>query len=152
MKIEQRKLTDIKPYANNPRINDSAINAVARSIQKFGFRQPIVVDEEGVIIAGHTRYKAAQKLGLETVPVHVAKGLTPAQIKAYRLADNKTGELAEWDYNLLPIELADLQGMDFNLDLIGFDVDELAKLLGTGVAEGLTGPDDIPEPPDEPIT
>ena len=95
MKIELRKLSDIKPYENNPRLNDAAIDAVARSIQEFGFRQPIVVDKKGVIIVGHTRFKAAQKLGLKTVPVHVAKGLTPAQVKAYRLADNKTAELAE---------------------------------------------------------
>jgi DNA modification methylase len=152
MKIEMRPLSSLHPYEQNPRINDDAVDAVARSIHEFGFRQPIVVDEEGVIIVGHTRYKAAQKLGLEKVPVHVAKGLTPAQIKAYRLSDNKTSELAEWDYDLLPIELSDLQGMDFDLDLLGFDVDELAKLLGTGVADGLTDPDDVPEPPDDPIT
>ena len=98
-----------------------------------GFRQPIVVDEDGVIIVGHTRYKAAKKLGLEKVPVHVAKGLTPAQVKAYRLADNKTSELAEWDYDLLPIELSQLGEMDFDLDLIGFSQDDLAKLLDPGV-------------------
>ena len=80
MKVEQWKIGDVKPYSSNPRINDAAVDAVAASIQEFGFRQPIVVDEAGVIIAGHTRYKAALKLGLETVPVHVAKGLTPAQV------------------------------------------------------------------------
>ena len=152
MKIEHRSLADIHPYINNPRINDAAVDVVAASIQEFGFRQPIVIDEEGVIIVGHTRFKAAQKLGLEKVPVHVAKGLTPAQVKAYRLADNKTSELAEWDYDLLPIELADLQGMDFDLDLIGFSSDDLAKLLDPDVQEGLTDPDDVPEPPDEAIT
>ena len=83
---------------------------MAASIQEFGFRQPIVVDEDGVIICGHTRCKAAQKLGLEKVPVHVAKDLTPEQIKAYRIADNKTAELAEWNYELLPIELARTAG------------------------------------------
>ncbi len=93
MKVEQWKIGDVKPYEHNSRVNDSAVDAVAASIQEFGFRQPIVVDEHGVIIVGHTRYKAALKLGLETVPVHVAKGLTSAQIKAYRLADNRTGEL-----------------------------------------------------------
>ena len=128
---------------NRPR-SEPTCPPYGQLVEFFGFKVPIVVDEEGVIIVGHTRNKAAQKLGLDKVPVHVAKGLTPAQVKAYRLADNKTGELAEWDYNLLPIELADLQGMDFDLDLIGFDVDELAKLLGTGVAEGLTDPDDVP--------
>ena len=152
MRIQQRIITDIKPYEHNPRINDAAVDVLATSIKEFGFRQPIVVDEDGVIIVGHTRFKAAQKLGLEKVPVHVAKGLTPAQVKAYRLADNKTGELAEWDYDLLPIELADLQGMDFDLDLIGFSSDDLARLLDPDVQEGLTDPDDVPEPPDDPIT
>ena len=151
MKVEQWKIDDVKPYEHNPRVNDQAVDAVAASIKEFGFRQPIVVDEDGVIIAGHTRYKAAQKLGLETVPVHVAKGLTPAQVKAYRLADNKTGELAEWNFDLLPIELTDLQGMDFDLDLIGFSSDDLAQLLDSGAQDGLTDPDDVPEPPDEAI-
>ena len=103
MKIELRKLSDIKPYPGNPRQNDAAVDAVAASIKEFGFRQPIVVDSEGVIICGHTRYKAAQKLGLEKVPVHVAKDLPPEQIRAYRIADNKTADLAAWDYELLPI-------------------------------------------------
>ena len=152
MRVQQRIITDIKPYEQNPRINDAAVDVVAASIREFGFRQPIVVDEEGVIIVGHTRFKAAQELGLEEVPVHVAQGLTPAQVKAYRLADNKTGELAEWDYDLLPIELADLQGMDFDLDLIGFSSGDLAKLLDPDVKEGMTDPDDVPEPPDDPIT
>ena len=144
MKIEIRKLSDIKPYPGNPRQNDAAVDAVAESIRQFGFRQPIVVDAEGVIICGHTRYKAALKLGLEKVPVHVAKDLTPAQIKAYRIADNQTADLAAWDYELLPIELSDLQGMDFDLGLLGFSKDELAKLLDPGVQEGLTDPDDDP--------
>ena len=92
MKVEMWKIDDVKPYEHNPRINDSAVDAVARSIQEFGFRQPIVVDEEGVIIVGHTRYKAAQKLGLETVPVHVVKGLTPAQIKIARRRARRRGD------------------------------------------------------------
>ncbi|MAT13769.1 MAG: chromosome partitioning protein ParB, partial [Planctomyces sp.] len=90
MKIESRSLADVRPYEQNPRLNDKAVASVASSIQEFGFRQPIVVDPEGVIIVGHTRYKAAQQLGLEKVPVHVARGLTPAQVKAYRIADNKS--------------------------------------------------------------
>jgi DNA modification methylase len=152
MRIEQRKLADVNPYEQNPRINDGAVEAVVRSIQEFGFRQPIVVDEDGVIIVGHTRFKAAQKLGLEKVPVHVAKGLSPAQVKAYRLADNRTGEIAEWDYDLLPIELSQLGEMDFDLGMLGFTEDDLAKLLDPGVKEGLTDPDAVPEPPDEAIT
>ena len=152
MKIELRSITDIKPYPNNPRINDGAVDTVAGSIKEFGFRQPIVVDSDGVIICGHTRFKAAQKLGLEKVPVHVAKDLSPEQIKAYRIADNKTAELAEWNYELLPIELADLQSCNYDLGLLGFDQDELAKLLNPELNEGLTDPDDIPAPPDAATT
>ena len=108
MKTELRPLAEIKPYEKNPRVNDMAVDAVANSIRQFGFRQPIVVDADGVIVVGHTRWKAATALGLTEVPVHVATDLTPEQIRAYRIADNKTGELAEWNLDLLPIELADL--------------------------------------------
>lgn len=152
MKIEQRAPKDIKPYPNNPRLNDAAVDAVAESIRQFGFRQPVVVDEEGVVVCGHTRLKAAQKLGLEQVPVHVARDLTPEQIRTYRIADNKTNELAEWNMDLLPIELGELQGAGIDWKMLGFDEDELAKLLGGDVKEGLTDPDDIPEPPDEAVT
>jgi DNA modification methylase len=152
MKIELWKTSDVKPYPGNPRQNDSAVDAVAASIKEFGFRQPIVVDTEGVIIVGHTRYKAALKLGLEKVPVHVAKDLTPEQIRAYRIADNQTANLATWDFELLPIELSALQGMEFDLGLLGFDQDELAELLDPGVKEGLTDPDEVPAPPDEATT
>ena len=112
MQIEMRPIGSIRPYDNNPRLNDPAVDAVAASIKAFGFRQPLVVDEQGVIIVGHTRYKAALKLGLTEVPVHVAVGLSPAQAKAYRLADNQTARLAEWDYERLPIELAELLELD----------------------------------------
>ncbi|MCX7425066.1 MAG: ParB N-terminal domain-containing protein, partial [Planctomycetia bacterium] len=152
MRIELRKISSIKPYPGNPRQNDAAVDAVAESIRQFGFRQPIVVDEAGVIIVGHTRYKAAMKLGLTEVPVHVATGLTPEQIKAYRIADNKTADLAAWDLELLPIELAELQGMNVDLELLGFSKDDLARLLDPGVKDGLTDPDEVPEPPDEAIT
>jgi len=152
MKIELRKLTDIKPYEHNPRINEDAVAAVVASIREFGFRQPIVVDEQGVIIVGHTRFKAAGQLGIEKVPVHVAKDLTPAQIKAYRIADNQTATIAEWNYDLLPIELADLQSLDFDLDLLGFDADELNKILNPDLKEGNCDPDDVPAPPDEAVT
>jgi DNA modification methylase len=152
MKIELWELSRVRPYENNPRKNEAAVDAVANAIQEFGFRQPIVVDGEGVIVVGHTRFFAAQKLGLATVPIHVATDLTPAQIKAYRLADNKLHELSEWNYDLLPIELADLQGMDFNIDLLGFSADDLAEILDPGVQEGQCDPDDVPAPPDEAIT
>ncbi len=152
MEIEQRKLDEIIPYEKNPRQNEAAVDAVAVSLKEFGFRQAIVVDQHGVIVCGHARFKAAQKLGLETVPVHVVTDLSEAQIKAYRLADNKTAELADWDYDLLPIELSELQDMDFDLELLGFDKDELADLLNSDLKQGLTDPDQIPEPPDEAIT
>src|SRR6516164_752880 len=123
MMVELRPINSIKPYDNNPRHNDEAVDAVAASIQEFGFRQPIVVDEQGVIIVGHTRYKAALKLSLLAVPVHVARGLTPAQAKAYRLADNQTATMSQWDDDKLIQELAQLEAMDFDLDLIGFPPD-----------------------------
>jgi DNA modification methylase len=152
MHVEMRPISTIRPYENNPRVNDTGVDAVAASIRAFGFRQPIVVDEENIIVVGHTRYKAAIKLGLEEVPVHVAVGLTPAQAKAYRIADNQTATLSTWDDDKLPLELAQLQQMDFDLNLTGFSSDELMRLLGSEENEGLTDPDAIPEPPDEPIT
>src|SRR3954467_15568559 len=97
MQIEMWSIDRVKPYDKNPRINDAAVDAVARSLQEFGWRQPIVVDEAGVIIVGHTRYKAALKLGYTEVPVHVATGLSPAQARAYRIADNQTAALSAWD-------------------------------------------------------
>ena len=150
--VQLRKIDEIKPYEGNPRINDDAVDAVAASLKEFGFRQPIVVDADGVIIVGHTRWKAAQKLGLAKVPVHVATDLPPEKVKAYRIADNQTATLAEWDFELLPIELKDLEQADYDLSLLGFDEDELAHLLDGDVAEGLTDPDSVPEPPDDPTT
>jgi DNA modification methylase len=152
MKVEMRPISSIRPYQNNPRHNDAAVDAVAASIREFGWRVPIVCDEAMVIIAGHTRYKAALKLGLTMVPVHIAVGLTPDQVKAFRIADNQSSDLSDWDYDLLPIELNDLKASDFDLGLLGFDQDELARLLDPGVQEGLTDPDDIPAPPDAAIT
>ena len=154
MKIEMRRLAEVKPYDKNPRVNDQAVDAVAKSIAEYGFRQPIVVDGEGIIIVGHTRWKAAQKLGLAEVPVHVAVDLPPEKVKAYRLADNKLAELAEWDMDLLPIELSELRGMDVDLGMLGFAPDELEKLLGAGIHgnEGLTDPDAVPDPPDAAVT
>ncbi len=152
MKIELRKVSDVKPYPGNPRVNDNAVEAIAKSLREFGFRQPIVVDAEGVIIVGHTRWKAAQQLGLEKIPVHVAKDLLPAQIKAYRIADNQTATIAAWDFELLPLELSALSGMDFDLSLLGFSPEELDEIMAPPANEGLTDPDEIPEPPDEATT
>ncbi len=150
--LEMWPLDRVRPYENNPRNNDDAVDAVAASINEYGFAQPIVVDSDSVIIVGHTRLKAAQKLGLDRVPVVVASHLTPDQVRAYRIADNKTAEIAEWNYDLLPIELSALQEANYDLGLLGFNAEELAKLMDTGINEGLTDPDEVPEPPDEAIT
>ena len=152
MHVEQRSIHGIRPYDNNPRRNEAAVDAVAASIREFGFRQPIVVDEAGVIIAGDTRYRAALKLGLHTVPVHVAVGLTPAQVKAYRLADNATAAPSSWDDDKLVRELAQLQEMNFDLALTAFSSEELLRLLAPMATEGLTDPDAVPAPPDDPVS
>ena len=152
MKIELRPPAEIKPYEKNPRVNDGAVDAVAESIKQFGFRQAIVVDGEGVIVVGHTRWKAAQKLGLDKVPVHVASELTPEQARAYRLADNKSHELSGWNLELLAAELQELHVSDVDLESLGFTDIELAGLLDPGAMDGLTDPDAIPEAPDEATT
>jgi len=136
------------PYAHNARIiPDSAVGKVAASIREFGFRQPIVVDREGVIIAGHTRILAAKQLGLKEVPVLVAADLTPAQVRAYRLADNRTAQETTWDLLLLNSELEDLAGLDIDLILTGFDPGELAglPLYGTGATDPAAEWDAMPE-------
>jgi ParB-like chromosome segregation protein Spo0J len=129
MKIVQWAIEKVKPYDKNPRRNDKAVEAVAKSISEFGFRQPILVDSGGGIDVGHTRYKAALLLGLKTVPVHVAADLSPQQARAYRLADNRTAETAEWDVELLPIELGELREGGTDLKLLGFTDKELAEYL-----------------------
>ena len=133
MKIVWKKLSQVIPYDRNPRLNDGAVAAVAASIREFGFRQPIVVDAQCEIVAGDTRYKAAQQLGLDKVPVVVADDLTPEQIRAYRIADNKTGELAAWDFDLLATECSELKDADFDLSLLAFSDKELAQILKDSV-------------------
>ena len=119
MNIVDRSLNEILPYEKNPRKNDEAVKYVAESIKQFGFKVPIIVDAEGIIVAGHTRYKAAKKLGLKTVPCIIADDLTEEQIKAFRLADNKVSEKAEWDFDLLAEEMDDL--FDFDMSVFGFE-------------------------------
>ena len=141
MQITYISIGELKPYKNNPRKNDNAVDAVAASIKEFGFKVPIVIDKDKEIVAGHTRYKAAVKIGLEKIPCIVADDLTPEQIKAFRLADNKTAELAEWDIDLLNIELGDIQ---LDMSVFGFD---------TELPDGEAHEDNYePEPPIEPIT
>ena len=122
MNVIVKKISEIKPYEKNPRRNDEAVEYVAESIRLFGWKQPIVIDKNGVIIAGHTRYKAAKKLGLKSIPCLVADDLTEEQVKAYRLADNKVSEAAEWDWDLLDEELDGL--LDFDMTVFGFDPPE----------------------------
>ena len=123
-------LDRVRPYDKNPRvITKAAIEKVAASIKEFGWRQPIVVDEDGVILVGHTRRAAAAFLGLTEVPVHVAEGLTEAQKRAYRLADNRAGEEARWNPDLLDGELVELGALGFDLALTGFDPVELPSVI-----------------------
>jgi DNA modification methylase len=154
MKIEMWSVDDVVPYKGNPRRNDEAVEKVATSIKEFGFKQPIVVDKESVIIVGHTRLLAALRLGMKEVPVLVAGDLTPAQVKAYRLADNRVHEEAEWDEELLALELGDLSKMGFNLGTTGFDADEINALLNINQGGLLPGVDEneVPETPSKPTT
>ena len=135
MELKTKKLVEIHPYPGNPRKNDGAVDAVAESIRQCGYVAPIIVDEEGVILAGHTRYKALQKVGYTEAQVIVKEGLTEEQKKKYRLLDNKTNELANWDFELLAQEL---EGLDFGELSLGWDVydisdDELDDLMSDEV-------------------
>ena len=127
MNIIEKKLSDIKPYEKNPRKNDNAVEYVANSIKEFGFKVPIVIDKDGVIVAGHTRYKASKKLGLEKVPCIIADDLTDEQIKAYRLADNKVGESAKWNDDLLNAELSEILNIDMEMFDFDLSVDEIEE-------------------------
>lgn len=117
MQIEELYTKELIPYSNNPRNNESAVDAVAASIKEFGFKVPIIIDKDNVIVAGHTRLKAALKIGLEKVPCIKADDLTPEQLKAFRLADNKVGELATWDFAKLEEELTEI---DLDMSAFGF--------------------------------
>ena len=129
MKIVNKKVEELKPYVNNPRFNDDAVEYVANSIKEFGFKVPIVIDKNNEIVAGHTRYKASLALGLDEVPCIVADDLNEEQIKAFRLADNKVNEKAKWDFNMLGEELAEL---DIDMEQFGFDDMEIdPNELGT---------------------
>jgi ParB-like chromosome segregation protein Spo0J len=141
MQVKSWPIDKIKPYPNNPRvIPQAAVDAVAASLKAYGFRQPIVVDEEGVIIVGHTRLRAAQQLGMDKVPVHQVEGWAEDQKRAYRLADNKTGEGADWDVKALNMELQALGAGDFDLDLTGFDLDERRDIADLALQVDLREP------------
>jgi len=128
MQIIEKDVEDLIPYVNNPRNNTNAIDAVASSIQEFGFKVPCVIDRNNIVVTGHTRLLAAKKLGIKKVPVIVADDLTDAQIKAFRLADNKVSELAEWDETLLNLELQELQDIDFDMGSFGFEFKDIESL------------------------
>src|ERR1035437_5748746 len=154
MKVILRSIESIYPYARNARqIPPAAVAKVASSIQEFGWRQPIVVDLDGVIICGHVRLLAARKLGLTEVPVHIADNLTPAQVRAYRLLDNRSHEETNWDDDLLRIELTDLKDLGLDLDLTGFDLAEIDELFtGKAYRGGLTDADLVPASRQTPVT
>ena len=123
MNIIMMAIEDLKPYEKNPRKNDASVPKVMQSIKQFGFKVPIVIDKNNVIVTGHTRYKASQKLGLKSVPCIIADDLTDEQIKAYRLADNKVSEFSVWDYDLLGEELGELEEFGFDMEELGFNLD-----------------------------
>jgi DNA modification methylase len=151
-KVERRKVASLVPYARNARTHSpEQVDQIAASIREWGWTTPVLVDEEGGLIAGHGRVMAAKKLGIDEIPVMVAKGWSEAQKRAYVLADNKLALNAGWDMDLLRVELADLKALDFDIDLTGFGGGELADLMAEKT-EGLTDPDAVPEPPAEPVT
>jgi site-specific DNA-methyltransferase (adenine-specific) len=150
--IQHWPIEKLIPYARNPRINDHAVEQMAGVISEFGFRIPIIARSSGEVVDGHLRLKAAHKLGLTTIPVALADTLSDAQIKAFRLLANRSATWADWDDDLLKLELEELQSCDFDLSLTGFDVGELAELLADDGDDGLTDEDEIPATPDNPIT
>src|SRR5258708_22246566 len=151
--IELWLIDKLIPFSRNPRTHSNAqIAQIAASIESFGFNNPILVDTSAGIIAGHGRLLAARKLGLKEVPVIVLDHLSEAQKRAYIIADNQLALNAGWDEELLRVELAALQAEDFNVNLIGFEDDELARLLAENDAGGLTDEDAVPDPPEDPVT
>ena len=138
IQIENIPISEITPYQNNPRKNDKAVDIVSKSIKEFGFRNPIILDKNNVIVAGHTRLKAAQKLGLIEVPVIWADDLTDEQIKAFRIMDNKTQDYVNWDFEKLELEIDELKNLNFDIDLTGFtttDLENINKYLKGNIKE-----------------
>jgi DNA modification methylase len=152
LSVETWPLERLIPYARNPRKNDSAVGKMCAAIREFGFRIPIVARSDGTVVDGHLGLKAAQQLGLDAVPVALADDLSEAQIKAFRLLANRSAAWAEWDDELLTLELQDLQGLGYDLGLTGFDAAELRSLLDDAPATGLTDEDAVPETPASPVT
>jgi DNA modification methylase len=157
MKVTDVNINLIKPYNDNPRVNEDAIEVVQKSLQEFGFQQPLVLDKNYEIIVGHTRFNASKRLGLKEVPCVIAENLSEERIKAYRIMDNKSAEFASWNYGLLTKEMTDLLQADYDLDFTGFTDEELADLgldfdLDEFAEEGLTDEDEAPALENEPVT
>lgn len=151
--IEQRDVKSLIPYARNARTHsDEQVDQIAASINEWGWTTPVLIDPDNVIIAGHGRIMAAQKLGLETVPCMIADGWTEAQKKAYIIADNKLALNAGWDNELLAVEFGELKQLDYDLELTGFGLDEIGELMPDPIQDGLTDEDAVPEPPEQPVT
>ena len=141
MKVQMINIEKLVPYARNPRINEHLVDEVAASIKEFGFQQNIVVDSEMVIVVGHVRYKAAQKLGLKEVPVNIMTGMSKAKVRAYRIADNKLGEKSQWDNQLLHLEISELEEEGYDKSKTGFNDDELNSLRNSlhDLEDGIEG-------------
>ena len=150
MEIVNIKTDMLIPYVNNPRHNEDAVEKVMASIQEFGFKVPLVIDKNNVVVTGHTRLKAAKRLGIDEVPCVIADDLSDAQIKAFRIADNKVSEYAEWDEELLKIELEELEELDFNLDDLSIDFSDFDLDVGEDIKEIEPEEVEIPEVPEEP--
>ena len=155
LKVEMWPIERCIPYCRNPRKNDEQVDRMASAIKEFGFRIPIVAKSDGSVVDGHLRLKAAQKLGLKEVPVALADELTDAQVKAFRILANKSANWAEWDTDLLKLEVQELKELDFDLELTGFELPELEDIMGEGAGggtEGQTDPDAVPEAQEEPVS
>lgn len=135
MKIEYIKIEELKNYENNPRKNEKAVEIVAKSIKEFGFRNPILIDKENIIIAGHTRLKAAKELGIKKVPTIRIENLSKEQIKAFRIMDNKSNEFAEWDWVFLKEEFMELDEAEYDLEMTGFDLRSVGDILDDSISE-----------------
>lgn len=152
LKFETWPIGKLVEYARNPRKNDHAVDKIAGAIKEFGFRVPVVAKSDGLVVDGHLRLKAAKKLGLKDIPVILADDMTDAQIKAFRISVNRMAEFAEWDNELLALELGELGELGFDLELTGFTDEEIKALMPVEVTEGLTDPDEAPPLPDNPVT
>ena len=151
MKYKSWPIDKLILYEKNPRKNDHAVGEMAKALKAFGFRVPVLIKADGSVIDGHLRLKAARAAGITEIPVLIADDMTDEQIKAFRISVNRMAELADWDLDLLTKELEEMKALDIDLELTGLDADFIDQLVGND-RQGLTDPDEIPDPPEEPIT